>query len=193
MSVLQWVPVKSSLTCNNYVFVNIFSLPFSEQWNEAYSAPCYAVINQRPNYPQSQCLRWQVLGSSRMSCVSRVYTLANPTVQRNIRYLFKRRVHFVSHTIQSHSAGLSLRVRGVYVAWRGGGLARPSDPDHGAAAAAATNGCQPRARARSGGGEGWKERWKLLLDEADVRMIFYTILPVLLPCSYLRSVIRYDS
>ena len=69
-----------------------------------------------------------------------------------------RRVHFVLHTIQSHSAGLSLRVRGVYIAWRGGGLTRPRDPDHGAAAAAATNGRQPRARARSGGGEGWKER-----------------------------------
>ena len=168
MSVLQWVPVKSSLTCNNYVFVNIFSLPFSEQWNEAYSAPCYAVINQRPNYPQSQCLRWQVLGSSRMSCVSRVYTLANPTVQRNIRYLFKRRVHFVLHTIQSHSAGLSLRVRGVYIAWRGGGLTRPRDPDHSAAAAAATNARQPRARARSGGGEGWNvETSYILLDDEE--------------------------
>ena len=101
-----------------------------------------------------------------MSCVSRVYTLANPTVQRNIRYLFKRRVHFVLHTIQSHSAGLSLRVRVVYVAWQGGGLARPRDPDPGAAAA--TNGRQPRARARSGGGEGWNvENFYILLDEEE--------------------------
>ena len=109
-----------------------------------------------------------LLGSSRMSCVSRVYTLANPTVQRNIRYLFKRRVHFVLHTIQSHSAGLSLRVRGVYIAWRGGGLTRPRDPDHGAAAAAATNARQPRARARSGGGEGWNvETSYILLDDEE--------------------------
>ena len=101
-----------------------------------------------------------------MSCVSRVYTLANPTVRRNIRYLVKRRVHFVLHTIQSHSAGLSLRVRGVYGAWQGGGLARPSDPDPGAAAA--TNGRQPRARARSGGGEGWNvENFYILLDEEE--------------------------
>ena len=87
--------------------------------------------------------------------------------KHQIRYLFKRRVHFVLHTIQSHSAGLSLRVRGVYIAsWRGGGLIRPRDPDHGAAAAAATNARQPRARARSGGGEGWNvETSYILLDD----------------------------
>ena len=101
----------------------------------------------------------QMAGAGPLTChVSRVHTLAYPTVRTNIRYLFIRRVHFVLHTIhtiQSHSAGLSLppclRARGVYIAWRGaawggGGLARPRDPDPGAAAA--TNGRQPRAPAR---------------------------------------------
>ena len=54
----------------------------------------------------------------------------------------------------------------MYVAWRGGGLARPSDPDPGTAAA--TNARQPRARARSGGGEGWNvENFYILLDEEE--------------------------
>ena len=45
-------------------------------------------------------------------------------------------------------------------------FARPRDPDPGAAAA--TNGRQPRARARSGGGEGWNvENFYILLDEEE--------------------------
>ena len=135
------------------MFVNIFSFPFSEQWNEAYSAQCYAVINEHPNYLLSPVPVSQMAGAGPLKCnVSRVHTLAYPAVRRNIRYLiFIRRVHYVLHTIQSHSAGLSLppclRARGVYVvwlgaAWGGGGLARPRDPDPGAAAAA--NGRQPR-------------------------------------------------
>jgi len=58
-----------------------------------------------------------------MCHVSHVHTLAYPTVRRNIRYLFIRRVHFVLHTIQSHSAGLSLPsclcARGVECRLRG--------------------------------------------------------------------------
>ena len=97
------------------MFVNIFSLPFSEQWNEAYSAQCYAVINHFNQHPRSQCLRWPGARcwAAHVSCVtcrvSHVHTLAYPTVRRNIRYLiFIIRVHYVLHTIQSHSAGLSL-------------------------------------------------------------------------------------
>ena len=78
MSVLQWVPVKSSLTCNNYVFVNIFSLPFSEQWNEAYSVQCFAVINNFNQHPWSRCLRWPVLGSGQLTCVMCHVTCPHP-------------------------------------------------------------------------------------------------------------------
>ena len=47
-------------------------------------------------------------------------------------------------------------------------LLAPRDPDHGAAAAAATNARQPRARARSGGGEGWNvENFYILLDDEE--------------------------
>ena len=174
--------MKSSLTCYNYVFVNIFSLPFSEQWNEAYSAQCYAVIDQRHNYPRSQCLRY--------SCVMCHMSTAWPThpcgEKHQVFIIYKKVTLCPAHNT-SHSAGLSfplcLRARGVCIARRGaawwdGWLARPRDPDPGAAAA--TNGRQHWARAHSGGGEGWNvENFYLRLLHTDgwrgenVRMILF--------------------
>ena len=146
-------------------------------------------------------------GAGPLTChVSCVHTLAYPTVRRNIRYLFIRRVHFVLHTIhtiQSHSAGLSLppclRARGVYIAWRGaawggGGLARPRDPDPGAAAA--TNGRQPRSgpgTLRRWRGEGWNvENFYILLDEEEIMYEWFFILFCPFYCRVLSSAVWSD-
>ena len=123
--------------------------------------------------------RGQVLGScSRVTChVSHVHTLAYPTVRRNIRYLiFIIRVHYVLHTIQSHSAGLSLPLVCVPEEYTMRGEVRREKVADLLAPMIQTlvlqqqlcSGRQPRARARSGGGEGWNvQNFYILLDEEE--------------------------
>ena len=111
-----------------------------------------------------------------MSCVTCPQPgLPNRAEKHQVFIIYKKVTLCPAHNT-SPSTGLSfplcLRARGVYIARRvaalGGGHAplAPRDPDPGAAAA--SNGRQPRARARSGGGEGWNvENFYILLDEEE--------------------------